>query len=53
MKDLEDKSMGTVTRLAEALARTNPTDPLRLFKREAHKKRNCSEIPQVILRPKY
>ena len=43
MKVLVDKSMGIVTRIAEALARIKPTDPLRLDKREARKKRNCSD----------
>jgi hypothetical protein len=35
MKDRVDKSMGIVTRIAEALARIKPTEPLRLAKREA------------------
>jgi hypothetical protein len=43
MKGRVDKSMGIVTRIAEALARIKPTDPLRLAKREAHQKRNCSD----------
>jgi hypothetical protein len=43
MKDREDKSMGMVTRIAEVLARIKPTDPIRLAKREARKKRNCSD----------
>ena len=43
MKDHVDKSMGIVTRIAEALARIKPTDPLRLANRQAHKKRNCSD----------
>jgi hypothetical protein len=41
MKVRIDKSMGIVTR--ETLSRIKPTDPLRLTKREAHKKRNCSD----------
>jgi hypothetical protein len=40
MKDRVDKSMGIVTRIAEALDRIKPADPIRLVKREAHKKRN-------------
>ena len=44
MKDRVDKSMGIVTRIAVALTRIKPTDPLRLGKREAHKKRNCSDF---------
>jgi hypothetical protein len=32
MKDRADKSMGIVTRIAEALARIKPTEPLRLAK---------------------
>jgi hypothetical protein len=43
MKNLVDKSMGIVTRIAEVLARIKPTEPLRLDKREARKKRNCSD----------
>ena len=42
MKGRVDKSMGIATRIAEALARIKPTEPLRLAKREARKKRNCS-----------
>jgi hypothetical protein len=47
MKDLVDKSMGKsmgiVTRIAEALTRIKPTEPLRLAKRPDHKKRNYSD----------
>jgi hypothetical protein len=43
MKDLVDKSMGIVTRIVEVLVRIKSTEPLRLTKREAHKKRNCSD----------
>ena len=43
MKDRVDKSMGIVTHIVEALTRINPTEPLRLAKREARKKRNCSD----------
>jgi hypothetical protein len=32
MKDLVDKSMGIVTRIAEGLTKIKPTDPLRLSK---------------------
>jgi hypothetical protein len=39
MKYRVDKSMGIVTRIAEALPRIKPTDPLRLTKREVHKNR--------------
>ena len=57
MKDRVDKSMGIVTRIAEALARIKPTEPLRLAKREAHKKRNCSDSsgnsPVKILASRY
>ena len=51
MKDRVDKSMGIVTRNADALARIKPTEPLRLAKREA--RNETVPIPQVILRPKY
>jgi hypothetical protein len=40
MKDHVDKSMGIVTRIAEALARIKPTESLRLAKCEVRKKRN-------------
>jgi hypothetical protein len=40
MKDRVDKSMGIVTHIAEDLTRIKSTDPLRLAKREARKKRN-------------
>ncbi len=57
MKDRVDKSMGIVTHIAEALARDKPTDPLRLTKREARKKRNCSDSsgnsPVKILASRY
>ncbi len=43
MKDHVDKSMGIVTHIAEALTRIKPTVSLRLAKREARKKRNCSD----------
>jgi hypothetical protein len=43
MKGLVDKSMGIVTHITETLARIKPTEPLRLDKRETHKKRNCSD----------
>jgi hypothetical protein len=43
MKGHVDTSMGIVTRIAEALARIKPTEPLRLVKCETHKKRNCSD----------
>jgi hypothetical protein len=43
MKGRADKSMGIVTRIAETLARIKPTESLRLAKREARKKRNCSD----------
>jgi hypothetical protein len=57
MKDHVHKSMGLVTRIAEALARIQPTEPLRLAKREARKKRNCSDSsgnsPVKILASRY
>ncbi len=43
MKDRVDKSMGIVTHIVKSLARIKSTDPLRLAKREARKKRNCSD----------
>jgi hypothetical protein len=57
MKDRVDKSMGIVTRIAEALSRIKPTHSLRLAKREARKKRNCSDSsgnsPAKILASRY
>jgi hypothetical protein len=38
-----DRSIGIVTHIAEALAKIKPTEPLRLAKRKARKKRNCSD----------
>ncbi len=43
MKERVDKSMGIVTRIADALARIKPTDPSRLAKCETRKKRNYSD----------
>ena len=43
MKDRVDKSMGIVTHITDVLATIKPTDPLRLAKREDHKKRNYSD----------
>jgi hypothetical protein len=57
MKGRVDKSMGIVTRIAEGLARSKPTDPLRVANREARKKRNCSDSsgnsPTKILASRY
>jgi hypothetical protein len=57
MKDRVDKSMGIVTRIAEVLVRIKPTEPLRLAKCEARKKRNCSDSsgnsPDKILSSRY
>jgi hypothetical protein len=57
MKDRVDKSMGIVTHIAEVLSRIKPTDPLRLSKREARKKRNYSDSsgnsPAKILASRY
>jgi hypothetical protein len=57
MKVHVDKSMGIVTRIAEALARIKPTDPLRLAKREVREKRKCSDSsgnsPAKILASRY
>jgi hypothetical protein len=57
MKDLVDKSMGIVTRIAEDLVRIKRTESLRLDKRETHQKRNCSDSsgnsPAKILASRY
>jgi hypothetical protein len=43
MKDRVDKSMETVTHIVQDLSRIKPTETLRLAKREARIKRNCSD----------
>ncbi len=57
MKDLVDKWMGIVTRIAEDLVRIKRTESLRLDKRETRKKRNCSDSsgnsPAKILASRY
>ena len=40
MKVHVDESIGIVTHIAEGLAKIKTTEPLRLVKCEAHKKRN-------------
>jgi hypothetical protein len=40
MKDRVDKSIGIVTLITKALAKINPTEPLRFAKRGARRKRN-------------
>ena len=55
MKDHVDKSMGIVTRIAEALAKIKPTESLRLLLEPNVKigRNETIQIPQVILRSKY
>jgi hypothetical protein len=54
MKDRVDRSIGTVTHITEALVKIKSTEPLRLAKREAHKKRHCSDSnSELILQSKY
>ncbi len=43
MKDYVDRSIGIVTHITETLGKIKDTEPLRLAKREARKKRNCSD----------
>ena len=43
MKDRVDKSMEIVTLIDVALAKINPTDPLRFTKRATRRKRNWSD----------
>jgi hypothetical protein len=43
IKDRDDKSSGIEIRIAEALAKINPTDPLILAKQAARRNRNCSD----------
>jgi hypothetical protein len=40
VKDRDDRSSGTEMRIAEALAKINPTDPLILAKQAARRNRN-------------
>jgi hypothetical protein len=47
MKDHVDKSIGIVTRIPESLTKIKTTEPLRLAKRESHKKRNYSDSSYV------
>jgi hypothetical protein len=43
MKNCVDRSIGIVTHITETLVKIKDTEPLRLAKREARKKRNCSD----------
>ena len=52
MKGHVDRSIGIVTRIEEDFVKIKPTEPVRLAKREAHKKRNCSDS-WVIIPTKY
>ena len=45
MKDHTDKSIGIVTRIAEALDKIKPTEPLRLGNRE-DVRNETAQIPQ-------
>ncbi len=43
IKDRDDRSNGIEIRLAEALAKINPTDPLILAKQAVRRNLNCSD----------
>ncbi len=43
IKDRDDRSSGIEIRIAEALAKINPTDPLILAKQAARRNLNCSD----------
>jgi hypothetical protein len=43
IKDRDDRSSGIEIRIAEALAKINPTDPLILVKETARRNQNCSD----------
>ena len=43
IKDRDDRSSGLEIRIAEGLAKINPTDPLILAKQAARRNRNCSD----------
>ncbi len=43
IKGRDDKSSSIEIRIAEALAKINPTDPLILAKQAARRNRNCSD----------
>ena len=43
IKDREDRSSGIEILIAEAFAKINPTEPLRLAKQTTRRKRNCPD----------
>jgi hypothetical protein len=43
MKGRDDRSSGIEIRIADALAKINPTDPLILAKQDARRNLNCSD----------
>jgi hypothetical protein len=49
IKDLDDRSSGIEIRIADALAKINPTDPLILAKQAARRNLNCSDSSGISL----
>jgi hypothetical protein len=49
IKDRDDKSSGIEIRMADDLAKINPTDPLLLAKQAARRNLNCSDSSGISL----
>ncbi len=49
IKDRDDRSSGIEIRIADALAKINPTDPLILGKKTARRNLNCSDSSGISL----
>jgi hypothetical protein len=49
IKGRDDKSSGLEIRMADALAKINPTDPLILAKQAARRNLNCSDSSRISL----
>ena len=49
IKDRDDRSSGIEIRIAESLAKINPTDPLILVKQVARRNLNCSDSSGCLL----
>ncbi len=49
IKDRDDRSSGIEIRIADALAKINPTDPLILSKQDERRNLNCSDASGISL----
>ncbi len=49
IKDRDDRSNGIEIRIADVLAKINPTDPLKLAKQAARRNLNCSDSSGISL----